>query len=95
MKQEMDSSPSTVRNLMIQLPPLPPRPSPKLLRRPVSDSVSLSIAKQKMAENEKMEGKAVKAVQLSKNLISINTKCVCGIDSHLIYCYTDNICFKI
>ncbi|XP_057521520.1 uncharacterized protein LOC130801655 [Amaranthus tricolor] len=94
MKQEMDSSPSVVRNLMIQLPPLPPRPSPKLLRRTVSDSVPLSYAK-KMAENEKMEGKAVKAVKLSKNLISIKTKCVCGIDSHLIYCYTDNNCFKI
>ncbi|CAO2828893.1 unnamed protein product [Amaranthus hypochondriacus] len=45
MKQEMDSSPSAVRNLMIQLPPLPPRPSPHLIRRTVSDSVSLSIAK--------------------------------------------------
>ncbi|CAO2819907.1 unnamed protein product [Amaranthus hypochondriacus] len=95
MKQEMDSSPAAVRNLMVQLPPLPPRPSPKLLRRTVSDSVSLSITKKMTDQNEKMEGKAVKAVKLSKNLISIKTKCRCGIDSHLIYCYTNDDCFKI
>ncbi|CAO2829516.1 unnamed protein product [Amaranthus hypochondriacus] len=96
IKQETDSSPSVIRNLMNQFPPLPPKPSPKLLlRRTVSDPVPYLSDTKKEDEKVKMKEESVKVEKVSGESVLIKLKCGCGSDSLLLFNYTDNKCYRL
>ncbi|KNA04043.1 hypothetical protein SOVF_203340 [Spinacia oleracea] len=98
--QELNASPSPVpRNLMARLlPPLPPPPSPKLLRRTVSDPVTLSPGYSTLKgnnEKEKRQEQLVKAEKLSGDWTMFKLKCECGSDFQFLFCGADGKCYKL
>ncbi|KAK9669229.1 hypothetical protein RND81_13G117400 [Saponaria officinalis] len=91
------SSRPVSRNLMGQLPPLPPSSSPSsLLRRTISDPVHLqSSASMDENEKKKMKEQAVEAERLSGEWIVVKFSCNCGKDGHYLVNASDKKYFKL